>query len=162
MFEQMLDVSAATCYNSYMRSIEHPFEGSKLARPSQKGTTMALAAPFPAVGTTRRPARPVRATGTLTLTRRGRAVLILAATLALLVAFLLSGRISADAGSSLLQQGRATGVVVVMPGENLWQIARAVAPDADPRETVATIRSLNSLPDSGVVAGESIIVPVSH
>jgi len=26
MFEQMLDVSPVTCYKSYMRSIEHPFE----------------------------------------------------------------------------------------------------------------------------------------
>jgi hypothetical protein len=42
MFEQVLDVSLLSCYKSYMRSIEHPFE-----RSSQKGTIMALAAPFP-------------------------------------------------------------------------------------------------------------------
>jgi len=26
MFEQVLDVSPAKCYKSYMRSIEHPFD----------------------------------------------------------------------------------------------------------------------------------------
>lgn len=159
MFEQVLDVSLLSCYKSYMRSIEHSFE-----RSSQKGTIMALAAPFPAARPITRPlarqaARPGTRSaatgrrelsadrGAVRLTRRGRIVLVLVSTGFLLLAVLLSGRITADAGTSLVEQGRAT-VVVVQPGESLWQIARAIAPEVDPRETVSAIRTLNGLGDS--------------
>jgi hypothetical protein len=94
------------------------------------------------------------------LTRRGRAAVAVGSTLFLLLVIMFSGRLSADAGTSMLEQGRATGVVVVQPGENLWQIAKSVAPQTDPRETVTLIRELNGIGDSVVVAGQSIIVPV--
>ena len=64
------------------------------------------------------------------------------------------------ASTSLVDQSRATGVVVVQPGENLWQIARTIAPRNDPRETVMAIRDLNGLGESTVKAGQSIVVPV--
>ncbi len=119
---------------------------------------MALTATFPAA----RPLSP-RTTGTtLRLTARGRAVLIAASSLFLFLIVLASGRFSADAGTSLIEQGRATGVVVVQPGESLWQIAKAIAPNSEPRETVSLIRDLNGLGDATVVAGQSIVVPVTH
>jgi nucleoid-associated protein YgaU len=135
---------------------------------------MAIAAPFPAARATRTPSRPVRpraaapsrsavagrpAAG-LRLTRRGRLTLGVLSTLALLAVVLFSGRLTADAGTSLSEQGRATGVVVVQAGESLWQIAQAVAPQADPRETVTLIRELNGLGDAAVLPGQSIVVPV--
>ena len=139
---------------------------------------MAIAAPFPAarassrtqvraarsrpvagVASSRRGGSAARSTG-LRLTRRGRLVLGVGSTLALLLVVLLSGRLTAEAGSSLAEQGRATGVVVVQPGESLWQIAQGIAPDADPRETVVRIRELNGLGDEAVVPGQSIVVPV--
>lgn len=86
--------------------------------------------------------------------------LVALSSLFLLAVVLLSGRLSADAGTSLADQGRATGVVVVQPGENLWQIAKAVVPGLDPREAVTLIRELNGLDSSTVVAGQSIVVPV--
>ena len=49
---------------------------------------------------------------------------------------------------------------MVQSGENLWQIAKAIAPGTDPRETVTLIRELNALDSSTVVAGQSILVPV--
>ena len=82
-------------------------------------------------------------------------------TLFLLLVVLFSGRLSADAGTSMSDQGRATGVVVVQAGESLWQIAQAVAPQADPRETVTLIRELNGLGEAAVMPGQSIVVPVS-
>ena len=85
-----------------------------------------------------------------------------ASSMFLLLAVIASGRFSADAGTSLVDQGRATGVVVVQPGESLWQIASEIAPGVDPRETVSAIRSLNGLGDTTVVAGQSIVVPVSR
>ena len=97
----------------------------------------------------------------LRLTRRGRVVLGVLSTLFLLLVVLFSGRLSADAGTSMSDQGRATGVVVVQAGESLWQIAQAIAPDADPRETVTLIRELNALGEAAVVPGQSIVVPVT-
>lgn len=124
---------------------------------------MAIAAPFPAAVRTGRITRPARPTSTLRLTTRGRVVITLACALAILAIALLSGRISADAGTldGPAGQAKATGVVVVQQGENLWAIAKAVAPLADPRETVLAIRELNGLDDSAVVPGQSLIVPVA-
>lgn len=124
---------------------------------------MALAAPFPAARSPRRPARPrpTAPSSSLRLTRRGRVVIALASVLFLFGVTVLSGVFSADAGSSAAEQGRATGVVVVQSGESLWQIAQAIAPQADPRETVTTIRELNGLGDGPVVPGQSIVVPVT-
>ena len=99
--------------------------------------------------------------GGLRLTRRGRITLgVLSTLFALLVVVLFSGRLTADAGTSMSDQGRATGVVVVQAGESLWQIAQAIAPQADPRETVTLIRELNGLGDAAVMPGQSIVVPV--
>ena len=185
----MLDVSRWLCYKSYRRSIEHPFERHQKRRSThrsarsessdrivrQKGTIMAIAAPFPAARATRTPSRPVRSRAAaparsthsaatssgLRLTRRGRVVLGVVSTLFLLLVVLVSGRFSADAGTSMSDQGRATGVVVVQAGESLWQIAQAIAPQADPRETVTVIRELNGLGEAAVVPGQSIVVPVT-
>ena len=128
---------------------------------------MAIAAPFPAARPAPRQARQqptarstsARSTSGLRLTRRGRIVLMFASSMFLLIAVIASGRFSADAGTSLADQGRATGVVVVQPGESLWQIASAIAPGVDPRETISLIRNLNGLGDTTVVAGQSIVVP---
>lgn len=87
-------------------------------------------------------------------------VIALASILMLFGVTVVSGVFSADAGSSAAEQGRATGVVVVQAGESLWQIAQDIAPQADPRETVTTIRELNGLGDTTVVPGQSIVVPI--
>jgi nucleoid-associated protein YgaU len=107
-----------------------------------------------------RSAGPTATAGGLRLTRRGRVVLGVLSTLFLLVVVLFSGRLSADAGTSMADQGRATGVVVVQAGESLWQIAQAIAPQADPRETLTLIRELNGLGEDAVVPGQSIVVPL--
>lgn len=146
---------------------------------------MAIAAPFPAARADRAATRPatrstqrsaVRTTARstvrptrrpaarrdgLVLTRRGKLVLGVLSTLFLLVVVLLSGRVTAEAGTSAADQGAATGVVVVQGGENLWQIAKAVAPSVDPRETVTLIRDLNGLGDEPIVPGQSLVVPVA-
>jgi hypothetical protein len=80
----------------------------------------------------------------------------------LLLAILASGRFTADAGTTSSPAAPATTVVVVQPGESLWQIATRSAPGTDPREWVTTVRGLNGLGDATVVAGQSIRVPVSR
>ena len=83
---------------------------------------------------------------------------MLGSALFLLVVVVLSGRFVADAGTSAPARA-ATQVVVVQAGENLWQIARELAPGSDPREVVTQIRALNSLGSAPVEVGQSIVVP---
>ncbi len=120
---------------------------------------MALAAPFPAARV--RPAQPRRANGSLRLTTRGRLVLGIGSALVLLLVIVVSGAFRADAGASVGAGGPATEVIVVQPGESVWQLAQQVLPEADPRETVLRIRELNGLGDEAVRPGQSLLVPVS-
>jgi nucleoid-associated protein YgaU len=95
------------------------------------------------------------------LTHRGRLVLIIAL---MLVGFAVVslGRAATDAVAadpSVPQSGVATTEWVVQPGETLWSIAESVAPDADPRDTIARIVQLNDLPESSVQAGQTLQIP---
>ena len=122
---------------------------------------MAIATPFPA-SRAASPSRPVRrqaaTSGPIRLTRRGKAVVTLAGALACIGLLQVTGGI--DAAASAVAGGPATSAVVVQPGQTLWAIAKSVAPEADPRATVAVIRELNGLA-AGVspVAGQSLVVP---
>ena len=94
--------------------------------------------------------------GRLRLTRRGRIVVVALFVVLCFVAFSL-GRTSSQAST---HPGRpATRAVTVEPGETLWQIAKAVEPGADPRDTVDRIRELNGLSSAPVQAGQRLIVP---
>ena len=95
------------------------------------------------------------------LTRRGRLVLV-ALVLALAFAVISLGQAAlstqAQAGSES-SSSDASRTWVVQPDETLWSIAEQIDPDADPRETVARIVSMNDLPDSAVLVGQEIHVP---
>ena len=105
--------------------------------------------------------RPVRSgpRRTWRLTRRGRIVLGVLVSVPFAAVLMVTGSLSADAGTDLAAQGSATAMVVVQPGESLWQIARQVAPNTDPRATLTTIRDLNGLGDDTVVPGQALVVP---
>ena len=102
-----------------------------------------------------RPATAASSARALRLTRRGRALLLLALVTLLLVAFSL-GRTSADAGHDT---PAARPTTVVQPGETLWSIAHRVAPGADPRATVARLTRLNDLGGRPIVAGQRLVLP---
>lgn len=111
-----------------------------------------------------RVAREAAAPTAVRLTGRGRLVVLVALTLAVF-ALISVGRVWAQADASI---GAATGPAssstvtdtwVVQPGETLWTVAGAVAPDVDPRETIASIVALNALSDTAVVAGQTLLVP---
>ena len=95
------------------------------------------------------------------LTRRGRlAVVGLVAALAFAgvsVAQATLGAFDASAGAESSTQSATTWVV--QPGETLWSIAERIAPDTDPRETVARIVQMNDLPSSEVLVGQEIYLP---
>lgn len=52
-----------------------------------------------------------------------------------------------------------TTVVRVGAGETVWDVARRVAPESDPREVVARIRQLNGMTGSAVWPGRQLQVP---
>lgn len=102
--------------------------------------------------------QPVGGRASMRLTRRGRLVLGVLVSLPCAALLVITGSVSADAGTEFIARA-ATAVVVVQPGESLWQIARAVDPTSDPRSTVVAIRELNGLGTDTVVPGQSLIVP---
>ena len=106
-----------------------------------------------------RPLAPASA-GTVRLTQRGRAVLLLLAVV-LAFALLSIGQAAAQAISGDDGGSPSQGTWVVQPGETLWSIAEDVAPGVDPRETVARLVSMNDLPDSSVSVGEELLIPAS-
>jgi hypothetical protein len=116
---------------------------------------------------TRRPAEVHRITSaraprpSVRLTLRGRLLLLLVL-VALAFSLASLGRAAGWASAADPAGGSREPVAatwVVQPGETLWQVAVAVAPDTDPRETVARIVELNGLPDASVQAGQTLLVP---
>jgi nucleoid-associated protein YgaU len=108
-----------------------------------------------------RPARPRPSTATgdpaLRLTRRGRLVVVL---VVLALAYVALTMVSAPAASTGQVRHVHAHTVVVTPGETLWDIARSVAPESDPRDVIAEIVDLNSLTDPGAIrVGQPLDVP---
>lgn len=103
-------------------------------------------------GTAPRPALQ----GHLTLTARGRAVLVTFAAVSGIVLGFVGGR--ADAAS--IPEPVATVGVVVERGDTLWSFAARVAePDDDLRDVVREIQELNGMGSAGLVAGEVLQLP---
>ena len=92
------------------------------------------------------------------LTRRGRRVVALLAIIPIALTFLLIGMRSAVATDGTVQS--ETQSVVVKPGQSLWDVAVAISPNTDPRETIWLIQQLNTMETSEVLAGQALIVPV--
>lgn len=106
--------------------------------------------------------RPSRSSRPITLTRRGRLLLvglpIALGVSALIVvgAFLTS---QAHAGST----APATieiAEVDVMAGETLWDLATTYAPDRDPRDVVSEMVELNDLHTSVLRPGQHLVIPL--
>jgi hypothetical protein len=101
--------------------------------------------------------RPSETWGSVRLTRRGRAVVLL---VALAAAFGIFTMVSGPADSTGEHHAVAAEQVVVEPGQSLWDIATAIAPDEDPRVVIDEIVDLNALESSGAIqAGQPLYVP---
>jgi hypothetical protein len=111
-----------------------------------------------------RTARPTRGarpapTGELRLTRRGRLVVFLGALAVVLLLGVLWG-----AGSVATERPgtpEPTRVVLVAPGDTLYDIAAAVTVDGDVNAMVERIQRLNRMESGMLVAGQEIRVPVT-
>jgi hypothetical protein len=91
------------------------------------------------------------------LTRRGRRVVALLAIIPIALTFLLIGMRGAVATDGSIQS--ETQSVVVKPGQSLWDVAVAISPNTDPRETIWLIQQLNTMETSEVLAGQALVVP---
>jgi LysM repeat protein len=99
-------------------------------------------------------------TGRLRITARGRAVLAAAVALPII---LVLGFFAMFSGGSAVATGSTAGAefdyLTVKAGQSLWVIAETLAPEADPRDVIAEIMSLNQLSESAVQPGQRIAVP---
>ncbi|GGF03119.1 LysM peptidoglycan-binding domain-containing protein [Mycetocola zhadangensis] len=100
-----------------------------------------------------------RPSGRIRLTRRGRVVFttLAAAPLIAVAAWFGLGGGSAIASSS--SSSATFDYVTVEYGDSLWTIAGSIAPEADPRDVIADVMSLNQLETSTVVPGQRIALP---
>lgn len=97
--------------------------------------------------------------GGVRLTRRGRVVMWLMVVALVCTVLVL---VAAPAVSTGTPHHARTEVVVVSPGQTLWDIARSVAPEQDPRAVVAELADLNGLSDAGALrVGQPLVVPVN-
>ncbi len=106
-------------------------------------TTLHAVAPAPLHISSSIAAAPVR------LTRRG-VRLIAAASLLVAGALVAIAWLSAPSGASQVPAG-VPATVVVHSGDSLWSIAQRVAPQGDPRATVARLERVNGLTDGAAL-----------
>jgi hypothetical protein len=101
-------------------------------------------------------ARAVR----LRITARGRKVLAVVIALPVIATL---GLLAMFGGGSAIATGSATTAdfdyLTVQAGQSLWGIAEKIAPEADPRDVIAEIMSLNQLHESSVQPGQRIAIP---
>jgi LysM repeat protein len=110
-------------------------------------------------GGTRRIATPT-ATAHLRMTARGRSVLASVVAAPLVVAALAFGLNAGGATATSSSTPLAT--VTVTSGETLWQVARHLAPNADPRDVVADLMDVNQLTTADIVPGEQLKIPAQY
>ena len=98
----------------------------------------------------------------LRLTRRGRFVF---ASLVALPLAIVAGVFALNSGVAIASGAASSATfeyVQVESGQSLWQLAAAIAPDADPREVVSDIVHLNQLPSADVQPGQQLAVPATY
>lgn len=98
----------------------------------------------------------------LRLTRRGRFVITTLAAIPLLLVVALGVLNGGQASAGNAAADVHFDTVTIQPGETLWQLAEETAPNADPRDFVQDVISLNALDGSGLQAGEQISIPAKY
>ncbi|NUU08033.1 LysM peptidoglycan-binding domain-containing protein [Leifsonia sp. C5G2] len=108
------------------------------------------------------PPLPEGARVRLRLTRRGRAVLSAIVALPLVIGALVVALNGGGALASGEQSHVSFQYVTVESGDSLWSVAERVAPNADPRDVIADIVSLNGLESAVVSPGQQLAVPSKY
>lgn len=113
-----------------------------------------------AIATAAAPAIRVR------MTARGRRALALLVAAPLLAASALAGAgVLGDAVSGAVASSSTRTAdferITVVPGQSLWEIAQAIAPEADPRDVVAEIEMLNGIAGA-IQPGAQLAIPAHY
>lgn len=105
---------------------------------------------------TRRPAGTTRRS-TVRLTRRGRVVVFVFGLLLVLGL----GLLISNGADAALHGGKpeSTHLVVVAPGDTLWDLASAAAHGGDVRSMIAHIEKINGLSGVSLSAGQTLRIP---
>ena len=96
------------------------------------------------------------------LTRRGRVVFTTLAAVPLVAGALVFGLNSGGAAAGSSGAGSMFDYVTVQSGESLWQLAETIAPNADPRDVIADIVSLNQLGSTDIEPGQRLAIPAKY
>ncbi len=102
--------------------------------------------------------RPVRAK--LRMTKRGRAVLLTIISAPLVVGALLFG-LNAG-GATATDHSTPLTKITVVGGEDLWGVAKQIAPNADPRDVIAAIENVNQLSSANIQPGQQLSIPAQY
>ncbi|MBF1659240.1 MAG: LysM peptidoglycan-binding domain-containing protein [Rothia mucilaginosa] len=155
----------------------HAPRPAQVAQPAHAPAVSASAASTPAVSTQTASAAQAPGAKSALLTKGGELLRAVPASirrlgtvrgflkglpLLTLAALIVLGAISffGPAASASVENASATRtVVVVKHGETLWDIAQAVDPHGDTRDTVVRIMELNSLTSTSVDAGQRLEIP---
>jgi hypothetical protein len=96
----------------------------------------------------------------LRMTKRGRTVLLTLIASPLVVAALVFGLNAGEATAT--NSSTPLSRVTVVGGETLWSLARQLAPNADPRDVVADIMSVNRMSSADIQPGEQLAIPAQY
>jgi LysM repeat protein len=96
----------------------------------------------------------------LRMTKRGRAVLLSLVATPVVIAALAFG-IGAG-GATATNSSTPLAKVTVVGGETLWSVAKQIAPNADPRDVVSDIMSVNRLGTADIHPGEQLSIPAKY
>ncbi len=101
---------------------------------------------------------------TLTLTKRGRTVLmvsaLIVATSSFAATFSAFNGAAASTTSAADNSAVAAEEIIVQPGESYWSIARAIAPGRSTQDVIDQIHELNPFAGATLQAGTKILVPL--
>ncbi|WP_026374086.1 hypothetical protein [Agrococcus lahaulensis] len=102
----------------------------------------------------------------LRMTARGRrALAMLVAAPVLAVGALAGAGLIGDAVTGAVASSSTSTAdfehITVVPGQSLWQIAEAIAPEADPRDVIAEIELLNGIAGA-IQPGERLAIPARY
>jgi nucleoid-associated protein YgaU len=132
-------------------------DGIAGARPVRGGCSPEVAV-RPVAGVGRAPRVAVTPRSPLRLTRRGRRVVAgLSIAIGLTIAAV-TAAVELTGGDGGLQLAGSSSVVVE-PGDTLWSLAQALAPEEDPRAVVDAIVDLNELDGVALVPGQVLQLP---
>jgi len=96
----------------------------------------------------------------LRLNRRGRLLVTILAMFPLLGGAFVFALNGGGAFATTAASGSSFDYVIVKPGQSLWLLAEQFAPDADPRDYITEIVTLNRLTSTSVDVGARLALPV--